>query len=93
MFCIEDGNQLIWIHLSTLVFATRLLVGVDARKALDSVDHEYLLKVLEAYGFGPKFKNWVKLLKKSLKADILVNGYRKDKIDIEQSMKQGDALT
>ena len=70
-----------------------LLVGVDARKAFDSVDHEYLFKVLEAYGFGPKFINWVKLLNKNLKADILVNGYRTDKIDIEQSVKQGDALS
>ena len=65
---------------------------MDARKAFDSVDHEYLFKVLEAYGFGPKFINWVKLLNKNLIADILVNGYRTDKIDIEQSVKQGDAL-
>ena len=66
---------------------------MDARKVFDSVDHEYLLKVLEAYGFGPKFINWVKLLNKNLKADILVNGYRTDKIDIEKSVKQGDALS
>ena len=66
---------------------------MDARKAFESIDHEYLLKVLEAYVFGPKFINWVKLLNKNLKADILVNGYRTDKIDIEQSVKQGDALS
>ena len=69
-----------------------LLVGVNARKAFDSVDHEYLLIVLEAYGFGPQFISWVKLLEKNLKADIPVNGYRTEKIDIEQSVKQGDAL-
>ena len=51
------------------------------------MDHKYLLKVLEAYGLGPKFINWVKLLNKNLKADILVNGHRTDKIDIEQSVK------
>ena len=59
---------------------------VEARKAFDSVDHEYMLevlKVLKVYGFGPKFINWVKLLNKNLMADILVNGFRTDKIDIE----------
>ena len=34
------------------------MMGVDARKAFDSVDHNYMLGVLEAYGFGPKCKNW-----------------------------------
>ena len=33
-----------------------LLVGVDARKAFDSVDHEYMQEVLKSYGFGPKFQ-------------------------------------
>ena len=31
-------------------------------------------------------------MNKNLKANILVNGYRTDKIDIEHSVKQGDAL-
>jgi hypothetical protein len=46
------------------------LVGVvpDAKKSFDSVDHNYLLKVLEAYGFGPKFISWVRLLNKDIKA-------------------------
>jgi hypothetical protein len=57
-----------------------ILVEVDAKKAFDSVDHNYLFKVLEAYGFGPKFISWVRLLNKDLKADILVNGFRTENI-------------
>ena len=57
-----------------------LLVGVDAKKAFDSVDHKYMQEVLKAYGFGPKFKNWVQILNKNLTANILVNGFRTDKI-------------
>ena len=70
-----------------------LLVGVDAKKAFDSVDHGYMQGVLRAYGFGPKFINWVKLLNKNLTAEIMVNGFKTDKINIEQSVKQGDALS
>ena len=49
--------------------------------------------VLEANGFGPKCKNWFKLLSKNLKANILVNGFTMENINIEQSVKQGDALS
>ena len=70
-----------------------LQVGVDARKAFDSVDHEYMQEVLKNHGFGPKFINWVKILNKNLTAEIMVNGYTTEKINIEQSVKQGDALS
>ena len=50
-------------------------------------------EVLKNYGFGPKFITWVKLLNKNLTAEILVNGFKTDKINIEQSVKQGDALS
>ena len=33
------------------------MIGVDARKAFDSVDHNYMQEVLEAYGLGLKCKN------------------------------------
>jgi hypothetical protein len=35
-----------------------LMIGVDARKAFDSVDHNYMQGVLEACGFGPKCKTF-----------------------------------
>ena len=42
------------------------MIGLDARKAFDSVDHDYLQEVLEAYVLGPKFKSWFKLLNKNV---------------------------
>ena len=45
------------------------------KKAFDIVDHNYLQGVLEEYVFGPKCKNWLKLLSKNLKANILENGF------------------
>jgi hypothetical protein len=70
-----------------------LLIGVDATKAFDRVNHNYLFGVLEACRFGPKFISWVKVLNKDLKAGTLVNGFRTAKINIEQSVEQGAALS
>ena len=37
-----------------------VMVSLDAKKAFDSVDHGYIVKTLERYGFGPKLKSFLK---------------------------------
>jgi len=69
------------------------LITLDARKAFDSVDHEYLLHILRLFGFPPEFVNNVKMLYNGLESNILVNGYTTEYLNIEQSVKQGDALS
>jgi len=70
-----------------------LLVSLDAKKAFDSVDHEYIRKVLKAYGFGEKFIGYFNTLYKDLEVRIMVNGFFSDKINIRRGVKQGDALS
>jgi len=69
------------------------LITLDAQKAFDSVDHDYLIKILEIYKFPTEYVRWIKLLYKDLNASVLVNGYTTTKFRIEQSVKQGDALS
>ena len=38
------------------------LIAADFEKAFDSVDHDFLFEVLELFGFGKSFCNWVKTL-------------------------------
>jgi exonuclease III len=69
------------------------LITLDAKKAFDSVDHGYLSKILAQYGFPETYLHWIKVLYTGLKASVQVNGFVKEMIDIEQSVKQGDALS
>jgi len=69
------------------------LITLDAQKAFDSVDHDYLIKVLKAYKFPQTYIDWVKIIYKNLEASVLVNGFTTDKFRIDQSVKQGDALS
>jgi len=69
------------------------LITLDAQKAFDSVDHDYLLKVLEVYKFPKEYIKWIKILYTDLNASVLVNGYTTSKFKIQQSVKQGDALS
>jgi len=69
------------------------LITLDAQKAFDSVDHDYLIKILEIYNFPQTYITWVKTIYSKLEASVLVNGYNTSKFMIEQSVKQGDALS
>jgi retron-type reverse transcriptase len=69
------------------------IISLDAKKAFDSVDHKYIDKVLDKYGFGNNFRKYFKTLYEDLKARILVNRYLSEAIAIERGVKQGDALS
>jgi hypothetical protein len=69
------------------------LISLDAKKAFDSVDHQYIEETLYAYGFGAEFIKTFKTLYKDITARILINGYMSDPIEIKRGVKQGDALS
>ena len=55
-----------------------------------SVDHEYVVRTLERYGFGPKYIQHFKLLYKNISAKILINGHQSKSVSIERGFKQRD---
>ena len=69
------------------------LVGVDCKAAFDSINHEYIWKVLEKYNFGPKFIGMIKTLYKNAVSAIINDGYLTDYFSIERSVRQGDCLS
>jgi exonuclease III len=70
-----------------------VLISLDAKKARDSVSHEYIEETLIAYGFGPAFVKSFKVLYNDIKARIMINGFMSEAINIERGVKQGDALS
>jgi exonuclease III len=69
------------------------LISLDAKKAFDSVDHEYIKRTLAEYGFGVGFIKTFQVLYKNITARIMINGYASDPIQIKRGVKQGDALS
>jgi exonuclease III len=69
------------------------LISLDAKKAFDSVSHEYIETTLKAYGFGPMYLKTFRTLYNEITARILVNGFFSDQIKIKRGVKQGDALS
>jgi hypothetical protein len=92
---ITDNCRLIEeiIELSNSENQEAYLITLDAQKAFDSVDHEYLHKILKCYGFPVEYIRWVKIIYTNLRSNVMINGYLSEIIEIERSVKQGDALS
>lgn len=65
------------------------MLSLDAAKAFDSVDHNYMFETLRRYGFSDEFISVVRLLYEDIKAEILVNGFKTTMIRIRRCVKQG----
>lgn len=70
-----------------------LMLNIDFKKAFDSVNWEFMLKVLEAFGFQEGICNWIKTFYKNIKSCALVNGQISSWFEIERGCRQGDPLS
>nr|GEW09553.1 RNA-directed DNA polymerase, eukaryota [Tanacetum cinerariifolium] len=69
-----------------------LVFKVDFAKAYDSVRWDFLLDVLLAFGFGPKWCQWIRGIFSFNMASILINESPSSEFPIFSSLKQGDPL-
>lgn len=69
------------------------LTSLDAKKAYDSVSHDYIESSLKAFGFHNEFIKVFRVLYNDIHTKVNVNGYLTDKISIQRGVKQGDALS
>ena len=69
------------------------IILFDMQKAFDRLSHSFLLRVLEAFGIGPGFINWVKILLTDIKSFVRVNGFETEEFDIQRGVRQGCCLS
>ncbi|GKA62581.1 RNA-directed DNA polymerase, eukaryota, partial [Tanacetum coccineum] len=69
-----------------------MVFKVDFSKAYDSIMWDYLDDVLNSFGFGSKWRSWIRGSLISGKASILVNGSPTSEFQFHGGLKQGDPL-
>jgi hypothetical protein len=70
-----------------------VLVKLDFEKAYDSVDHNFLLEVMNKMGFGLRWQDWIRWCIASTSMSVLVNGSPTFQFSIGRGLGQGDPLS
>ena len=66
---------------------------VDIEKAFDSINHCFLIKVLEKYGFEKDFIKWIKILLQNQESCIVNEGTTTNYFKLEKGSRQGDPIS
>ena len=70
-----------------------LAAFLDFEKAFDSIEWNFLFKVLNLFNFGPDFKNWVQTFYCNITSCVTDNGFASDFFNLEQGVRQGCPLS
>ena len=70
-----------------------ILFSADFEKAFDSINHTFILVVLEKYGFGPDFINSVKALFTGAESCVMNNSHSTRYFPLERGTRQGDPVS
>ena len=66
---------------------------LDQEKAFDRVDHDFLFKVMESFGIGETYINWLRMIYSNATMTVKVNGFLTEEIPIRRGVRQGDPLS
>ena len=69
------------------------LVTMDIEKAFDSLDHDFLIEVLQFFGFGEEFISWIKILLFKQESCIINNGTTTKYFNLKRGARQGDPIS
>ncbi|XP_019420741.1 PREDICTED: uncharacterized protein LOC109330928 [Lupinus angustifolius] len=75
------------------VFGGNLAIKLDVRKAFDTLDWQFLLQTLKAFGFNDRFILLINSILHSAKLSINVNGHNIGFFNCVRGVRQGDSLS
>ena len=70
-----------------------ILVANDFEKAFDTLNFNFLTRILHNFNFGPSFIQWIRTLYKNISNCVMNNGFTTGPFTLSRGVRQGDQLS
>ena len=70
-----------------------ILVALDFRKAFDSLEWPFIMRILDAFNFGSSIKRWISTFYTNVESAVLNNGYTTNWFKPSKGVRQGCPLS
>jgi len=68
-------------------------VAVDFEKAFDTLNFNYLIRILHEFNFGPSFNQGMRVLYENASSCVLNYGFSTGSFSLGRGVRQGDPLS
>ena len=80
------------LEITDLSKLNGILLFIDIEKAFDSVNHAFLISVLEKYGFGKFILKWINVLLNNQQSCVINVSFTTQYFKLERGTRQGDSI-
>lgn len=77
------------LDYSDLITDNSFILFLDFRKAFDSIEHQFMFKALDLFGFGEQFKKSIRTLYTSGNSSVKLSHGTTKRFRIERGIRQG----
>ena len=70
-----------------------ILVAIDFEKVFDTLNFDFLIRMLHKFNFGPSFIQWIRTLYKNASSCVMNNGFTTAPFMLSRWVRQGDPLS
>ena len=80
-------------HSNKLKDKNHMIISIDAEKAFDKIQHQFMIKTLQKAGIEGTYTNIIKAIHDKPTANIILNGEKLKAFPLKSVTKQGCSLS